>query len=189
MEAKTPVLLLVLVETDRLRWFVASVGLDGRATPLLRSEVGDLDRYRGLAFDEQVAFLRHRFCGVLQRGCDRLWARGEKARQFVILFEAPLAEPTGGLTRAVAEHFALWMLNPPVGVFVSPNGFTAGGPSRLEKLAGELDGALDPPLAASLAGLLAVREDAKAWELVRKKVPNAGPAGGDPPGPSQPSDQ
>ncbi len=165
MEGKTPVLLLVLVETTRLRWFVASVGLDGRATPLLRSEIGDLERYRGLDFDEQVAFLRHRFCGVLQRGCDRIWARGEKARQFVIVFEGPLPEPTGELTRTVAEHFTLWMLNPPVAVFVH----AGGEPPRLDALAGELDPTLTEPLRASLGGLLAVREDEGAWELARKK--------------------
>jgi hypothetical protein len=170
MEGKAPVLLLVLVETVRLRWFVASVALDGRAAPLLRSEIGDLERYRGLDFDEQVAFLRHRFCGVLQRGCDRVWARGEKARQFVIVFESPLAEPTGELTRTVAEHFALWMLNPPVAVYVSTGGFDGGEPPPLDRLAGELEPALAAPLHACLGGLLAVREDEAAWELSRKKT-------------------
>src|SRR5437870_9563176 len=119
MDAKTPVVLLVLVETARLRWFVASLGLDGRATPLLRSEVGDLDKYVGLSFDEQVSFLRHRFCGVLQRGCDRLWARGNKACQFVFVFDRALPEAAGDLTQAVADHLAEWMLNPPVVVFIS----------------------------------------------------------------------
>ena len=68
MQTKTPTMLVILVETVRLRWFVAAVGLDGVATPLLCSEADDLGPYRGLDFDEQVAFLRHRFCGVLQRG-------------------------------------------------------------------------------------------------------------------------
>src|SRR5437764_117354 len=54
MDAKTPVVLLVLVETARLRWFVASLGLDGRATPLLRSEVGDLEQYLGLPVREEA---------------------------------------------------------------------------------------------------------------------------------------
>jgi hypothetical protein len=169
MEAKAPVLLVVLVETVRLRWFVASVGLGGQAAPLLRSEVGDLERYRGLDFDEQLAFLRHRFCGVLQRGCDRVWARGEKARHFVFVFDGPLAEPAGELTRAVAENLALWMLNPPVAVFVSPVGFDSGEPPRLEALVGDLDPTLGELLRAHLGELLAVREDADAWELARKK--------------------
>src|SRR5262245_20668591 len=103
MESKTPVLLVVLVETSPARRSVAAVGLDGQPVPLLRSDVGDLEKYRGQDFDGQVSFLRHRFCGVLQRGCDRLWARNLKAAQFAFVFEAPLAEPTGRLTAAVAE--------------------------------------------------------------------------------------
>jgi hypothetical protein len=168
MDPKKPVLLLVLVETARLRWFVASVGLDGRATPLLRSEVGDLDRLAGLDLDEQTAFLRHRFCGTLQRGCDRLWARGEKACQFAFVFEGPLPPQTGELTRAVAEHFALWMLNPPAAVLVSLDGFD-GGSRRLDRLAGDLPAPIEGLLHSHLGGLLEVRETADAWELVRKK--------------------
>ncbi len=168
MESKTPVLLVVLVETSRLRWFVAALGLDGRAAPLLRSDVGDLEKYRDMDFDGQVSFLRHRFCGVLQRGCDRLWARGLKACQFAFVFESPLAEPTGRLTAAVAEHFAQWLLNPPVAVLVSGDGFGEPAP-RLEMLAG----AIDPPLAdllrSHLGALLAARADEGQWELSRKK--------------------
>jgi hypothetical protein len=37
LEPKTPVILLVLVETARLRWFVAAISLDGRTTPLICS--------------------------------------------------------------------------------------------------------------------------------------------------------
>jgi hypothetical protein len=170
VETKVPVLLVVLVETVRLRWFVASVGLGGQVAPLLRSEIGDLERYRGLDFDEQLAFLRHRFCGVVQRGCDRIWARGEKARQFVFVFDGLLAEPTGELTRAIAEHFTLWMLNPPVAVFVSPDGFDRGGTPRLENLAGDLDPPLAEVLRYRLGDLLGVREFEGAWELSRKKA-------------------
>jgi hypothetical protein len=170
MEAKAPVMLLVLVETARLGWLVAAVGLDGHVVPLLRSEAGDLDRYPGLDFDDQVAFLRHRFCGVLQRGCDRLWARGLKARQFVILFEGPLGDPTGTLTHAVAEHFVQWMLNPPAAVFAGPIGAGAGETHRFDKLAGDLDPAWEKPLSASLNGISAAREDPSLWELARKKV-------------------
>ncbi len=160
MEPKAPVMLLVLVESARLRWFVASIGLDGRTTPLLCSEVNDLEKYRELPFDEQVAFLRHRFCGVLQRGCDRLWARNLKARQFVFVFEGLLAEPTGELTRAVAGHFAEWLLNPPVAVFVRATGF--------ERLAGHLDEALDALLHAHLDEVVAAQEAPDTWEQARK---------------------
>src|ERR1700730_17021718 len=117
MDPKEPVLLLVLVETARLRWFVASIDRNGQSMPLLRSDVGDLETYRGLEFDEQLAFLRHRFCGALQRGCDRIWARGNKASHFIFGFQGLRPEATGSLPRALAEHLAEWMLTPPVVVF------------------------------------------------------------------------
>jgi len=163
MEPKAPAILLVLVESARLRWFVGSVDLDGRAAPLICSEMNDLEKYRGLDFDEQVAFLRHRFCGALQRGCDRLWARNRKACQFVFVFQGPLAGPTGELTRAVARHFAEWLLNPPVAVFAG-----AGAFDRPELLAGRLDPPLADLLHAHLAELLAATEDPAAWEQARK---------------------
>jgi len=168
MESKTPALLVVLVETSRLRWFVAAVGLDGRAAPLLRSDVGDLEKYRGLDLDGQVSFLRHRFCGVLQRGCDRLWARNLKACQFAFVFESPLAEPSGQLTAAIAEHFAQWLLNPPVAVLVSADGFDAPAP-RLEMVAGALEAPLEELLRSRVGALLAARADEGQWELSRKK--------------------
>ena len=166
---KTPVLLVVLVETSRLRWFVAALGLDGQAAPLLRSDVGDLEKYRGLDLDGQVSFLRHRFCGVLQRGCDRLWARGLKACQFAFVFESPVAEPTGQLTAAIAEHFTQWLLNPPVAVLVSADGFDTPAP-RLDMVAGGLDAPLDVLLRNHLGALLAARDDPAAWELAPGKA-------------------
>jgi hypothetical protein len=122
-----------------------------------------------MSFDEQVAFLRHRFCGILQRGCDRLWARKNKACQLVFLFEQALPEPTGELTRAVAAHLAEWMLSPPVAVFVSAGGFDAPEGCRLEPLAGRLDPAHEKLLYAHLAELLAARDNPDAWEMARKK--------------------
>ena len=165
MELRTSVLLVVQVETARLRWFVAALGLDGRLTPLLCSEVGDLDKYRGLDFDEQLVFLRHRFCGVLQRGCDRLYPRGLKASHFVFVFEEPLPEPTGELTERVAEHFAIWMLSPPAAVFLQAD----AGPN-LVKVAGDLEAPLTELLQGRLNELLAARTDPTAWELSRKKT-------------------
>jgi hypothetical protein len=164
MEQKTPVLLVVLVETAQLRWFVAALGLDGRSIPLLRSEVGDLEKYLGLDFDEQVAFLRHRFCGVLQRGCDRIWARSCKACQFVLVFEGLVPEATGTLTQAFADNLTQWMLNPPAAVLT-----ITGEPRRLEKLAGDLAAPREELLLAHLDELLTAREDPAAWELSRKK--------------------
>jgi hypothetical protein len=171
MEAKTPVLLVVLVETSRLRWFVAAIGPDGEATPLLRSEEGDLDKIHGLGFDDQVSFLRHRFCGVLQRGCDRLWARQWKAYQFVFVFEGPFPGAPDGLTRAVADHFAEWLLNPPVVVYASANGFGRGETPRLDTIAGAMDAQSGERLHARVGKLLAALDDVEAWELSPKKRP------------------
>jgi hypothetical protein len=169
MSDKVPVLLVVLVDTARLRWFVAMVNLDGQTLPLLCSEEGDLEKYRGLGFDEQVAFLRHRFCGVLQRGCDRIWARNSRATQFVFLFDELLPEPTGTLTQAFAEHLTCWLLNPPVAVFRVTGAACAGRVPRLDSLAGQLDHDRLTLLSACLSGLLAARQNPEAWELARKK--------------------
>jgi hypothetical protein len=162
MEAKTPTMLVILVETARLRWFVAAVSMDGLTTPLLCSEVDDLAHYRGLDFDEQVAFLRHRFCGVLQRGCDRLWARNSKACQFAFLFEAPLPEPTGKLTQTLAGHFAEWLLKPPVAVFTGAIG------SEVQRLSGSIDPLLEQLLRTNLDNLIRAKDDMTVWELARK---------------------
>jgi hypothetical protein len=169
MGDKSPALLLILIETLRLRWFVAAVGLDGRTMPLLRSEVGDLEKYRGLDFDEQVGFLRHRFCGVLQRGCDRIWARDARACHFVFVFDGLLSEPTGSLTQVFAEHLACWMVNPGVIVYRIDGRPCPGEILRLDRLAGQLDKPLEDLLLVHLAPLLAVRDDLGAWELAPKK--------------------
>ena len=163
MEPKVPALLLILVETARLRWFVAAVGLDGTTTPLICSEPDDLEKYRGLDFDEQVAFLRHRFCGVLQRGVDRLWGRNAKACQFAFVFEEPLPEPTGKLTQTLAAHFAEWMLKPPVAVFAGTSTLP-----RLDKLAGTIDAPLEELLRRQLPAVLSACRDPNAWELARQ---------------------
>ena len=149
METKDPVLLVVLVETSRLRWFVAAVGLDGEVMPLVCSEEGNLAPYLDLAFDDQVAFLRHRLCGVLQRGCDRLWPRLKKPCQIAFVLESPLAEGPEGLTRRVAEHMVDWMAKPPLAFFLSADGLAHGKASRLVELAGTME-ALQRELLESL---------------------------------------
>jgi hypothetical protein len=168
MEPKSPVLLVVLVETGRMRWFVASIGLDGRTTPLICSEPNDLARYRELEFDEQVAFLRHRFCGTLQRGNDRLWARNNKASRFIFVFEGPFVEPSGRLTEAIASHFTEWLLNPPATILVSSNGFPESEPPHLTILAGGFDAGQEQLLHNHLGALLAARDDPAVWEVARK---------------------
>jgi hypothetical protein len=161
MTTKEPVLLVVLVEAARLRWLVAAVGLDGAVAPLLRSEDGDLATYQGLNVDDQVSFLRHRFCGILQRGCDRLWPVGRKACQFVFIFEGTLPGTTEELTQRVAEHFVEWMLNPPVIVLRREGG--------LERLAGAIEPPREDVLRRSLPTLVAATADEARWELSSRK--------------------
>ena len=98
MTDKEPVLLTVLIETSRLRWYVAGIGLDGEPLPLLRSEAGNLSPYLGIPFDDQVSFLRHRLSGVLQRGCDRLWGRQKKPCQIVFVADGPFVQADAELT-------------------------------------------------------------------------------------------
>ena len=162
MQTKTPTMLVILVETTQLRWFVAAVGLDGVATPLLCSEADDLGQYRGLDFDEQVAFLRHRFCGVLQRGCDRLWVRNHKACQFIFVFDDLVPDPTGTLTQALAGHFSEWLLKPPVAIFVGASA------DNLRRLSGAIDPPLEQLFRTNLDGMFRTKADAKAWELARR---------------------
>ena len=166
MGTKVPVVLVVLVEGARLRWLVAAVDLDGAVAPLVRSEEGDLATYQGLDFDEQLSFLRHRLCGVVQRGCDRLWPVGKKACQFVVLFEGPLPGAPADLIPRVADHFVEWMLNPPVAIFASEGG--TGAP-RLTRLAGTLEGPAEGALQAGLAPLFAAIADSGAWEVSQRK--------------------
>jgi hypothetical protein len=169
MESKAPAVLVVLVEAARLRWFVAGIGLEGTPFPLLRSEEGDLSPYQGLDFDEQVSFLRHRFCGVLQRGCDRLWARDRKASQFVFVFGGPLPGATAALTERVADHLVQWMLNPPVVVFACDDGLGSWRRSQIP-LAGRLNAPLQELLDNHLAGLIAATADEGPWELSAKRA-------------------
>jgi hypothetical protein len=169
METKAPIVLVVLVEAARLRWFVAAISLDGSVAPLLRSEERDLATYQGLDFDDQVSFLRHRFCGVVQRGCDRLWPVGKKACQFAFLFEGSLPGAATELIQRVSEHFVQWMLNPPVVVFASEDGSGSTGSSRWSRLAGTLDPSVEDALHAGLIPLLTARTDPEAWELSQRK--------------------
>ncbi len=163
METKTPTILIVLVESARLRWYVAALGLDGQLVPLICSDEDDLSPYRGLEWIEQVAFLRHRFCGVLQRGCYRLWEQQKKAYQFVFIFEGLLSENQGQLTQRIAEHMVEWMLNPPVAVLAELE------PGRLDCLAGQMEAAQQALLFGQLPQLDALRADSGSWEMVRQK--------------------
>jgi hypothetical protein len=164
METKDPVLLVVLVETSRLRWFVAGIGLNGEVIPLVCSEEGNLSPYLDLAFDDQVAFLRHRLCGVLQRGCDRLWPC-----QVVFVLERPLTEGPDDLTRRVAEHMVDWMSKPPLAFFLSADGLARDKPPRLLELAGAVEPLHRELLESRLGELCAATAEASMWELSRAK--------------------
>lgn len=162
MSEKQPVLLTVLVETGQRRWFVAAVTLDGQAVPLIRSVAGNLDPYVGQPLDEQVSFLRHRLSGVLQRGCDRLWARQMKPSQIVFVADADFEPQTPELTQRVAEHFVQWMANPPVIFFISENGLVRDDEPRLRQVAGQMDG--QEIFTAGLRRLMADLENDAVWE-------------------------
>jgi hypothetical protein len=171
MTAKEPVLLTVLIETAELRWYVAGIGLAGEPLPLLRSEPGNLSPYVGVAFDEQVSFLRHRLSGVLQRGCDRLWGRQKKPCQIVFVADGPFIQAAPELTPRVAEHFVEWMTSPPVVFFTRDARFAGEEPVALQKVAGDLNGPYAEPLQTGLAALLGTLKQLDAWELAPPKRP------------------
>lgn len=169
MTTKEPVLLTVLIETGRRRWFAAGLTLDGRPVPLICSAAGNLDPYVGVGLDEQVNFLRHRLCGVLQRGCDRLWGRQMKPRQIVFVADADFDAARGELTQQVAEHFVVWMTKPPVVFFTSENGFPPAAPAQLRHIAGDMEQSDQKVLATGLPPLMAAMEDGDLWELAPTK--------------------
>jgi hypothetical protein len=172
MTEKEPVLLIVLIETARLRWYVAGMNLKSRAFPLLRSEEDNLDSYLGLPFDEQVSFLRHRLSGVLQRGCDRLWGRQMKPCQIVFLADGPFTQAAPELTTRVAEHFVQWMTRPPVVYCICQQGFGDGATPALKQVAGEIDSQYLRSLSDGLPELLDRLPEVDVWELSPTKRQN-----------------
>jgi hypothetical protein len=174
---KVPVLLTVLVETGQFRWYVAGVGLDGISIPLLCSETGNLLPCLGVSLDEQITFLRHRFSGVLQRGCDRLWGRQMKPCQIVFISDGPIAQAEPDLLRNVGEHFATWMTKPPVVTFMSPGCFRSPERVTLDLVAGAIDPEFRQGLEAGLPGLFAAIKQSEAWELVVSKPDQSHSAG------------
>lgn len=173
MESKEPVLLVVLVEVPKLRWFAAAIGASGpdTAVPLVRSHEGDLAGYRDLEFDEQVSFLRHRLCGVLQRGVDRLWPRKQKAAQVAIIFDRTLESGEGAtdLTLRVAEHFAEWMTSPPVVVAIDESTLAPATHPQLHLLAGEIADPWREQLDTHLPQLARLTTEASLWETTPRK--------------------
>ena len=168
MNDKEPVLLTVLIETARLRWFVAGISLDGKPQPLLRTDDGNIDDYLSLPFDEQVSFLRHRFSGSLQRGNDRLWGRHMKALQFVFVADGNFVDATPELTERLANHMVEWMVKPPVVFCIAEQGLNPNCEPDLKTVAGELPAEHAAALLAGLPKLFAAMSDVEPWELVPK---------------------
>jgi hypothetical protein len=169
MAAREPVLLTVFVETATLRWFVAGIASSGAALPLICSEPGNLQPYLGIVLDEQVNFLRHRFAGVLQRGCDRLWGRQQKPHQIVFVTDAPFAQASPELTRRVAEHFVAWMTNPRVVFFAGRGGNSPVERATFERVAGALDADWQPAFESGLAQILVATKQPDGFELIPSK--------------------
>ena len=169
MGAKEPVLLTVFVETANLRWFVAGIDANGGAIPLVCSEAGNLSPYLGIPLDEQVSFLRHRFAGVLQLGCDRLWARQQKPFQIVFVTDAPFVEAPSELTRRVADHFVAWMTSPAVVFFTSRAGSLPVEHATLELVAGALGPGWQTAFESGLPQIVAAAQQPGAFERVPPK--------------------
>jgi len=165
MSQKEPVLLVVLIETGSLRWFVGGIDLSGAPLPLLCSEPGNLKPYLGRELDDQVSFLRHRLAGVLQRGCDRLWGLAKKPAQIVFVADALFPDADLDLSRRVAQNFVEWMSRPPVAYFLCGSGGQSDEPLELESVAGTIDESARTALEAGLRPLRRLAEDAGQWEL------------------------
>lgn len=168
METKAPVLLVVLIESVRLRWLAAAITLDGQLLPLVASADGDLEPAREGPFDERVSFLRHRLSGVLQRGCDRLWPRQMKACQIVFIAEPGLDEADAPLTQALADHFVEWLTNPPVAFLLDTSAF-ATRPSELRQIAGALPDERRRLVDEYFGSLIELTAEQARWELIAKK--------------------
>lgn len=166
MKQKEPVLLTILIDTSRMRWLAGGISLDRLVFPLLASQDNDLAGYRGMEFDEQASFLRHRFCGALQRGCDRLWGLQKKACQFVFLMDRPFPDAPTELTTRIAEHLVNWMSNPPVVFLVSDNGAFDQRPVDPSPLAGSMQDDLRHAFEAGLPSLLEAVAIEEHWEQV-----------------------
>ena len=164
MSTKDPVLLTVLIDTARMRWLAGGIAFDNQIHPLLASADNDLTPYTKMEFDEQASFLRHRCCGVLQRGCDRLWGIKKKASHFVFVIDGPFPRAPELLTERVAEHLAQWMTNPPV-VFFSANskGFQEKA-IQLTKIAGDIPETSLEPLTCCIAELIDAASKPEVWE-------------------------
>ena len=163
MAKKELVTLCVLVDTGTLSWWVAALRDSGDVRPLLRSEPGDLDRYRGLSSDEQTSFLRHRFCNILQRGTDRLWGYQMKAQTFAFILDNDLPHAAAELTVRTADHLVQWMSQPPV-IFVRIP--VTADPAPRVAIAGEVTESQLSHLTSAAASMRQLQHNSSDWETV-----------------------
>lgn len=172
MRDREPALLVVLIETIPLRWYAVAIGAEGRVIPLLRSDNGNLDQYRGLEPDAQLSFLRHRVAGVLQRGCDRLYPKGMKVTHFLLIADGDYPNAAAGTTSGLAKHFVEWMINPPVTYLLHRAGFTqqpaAGALDDLETIAGDFPEPIASGLRANWSEIIGLVAQPDRWELIAK---------------------
>lgn len=173
MNDKEPVLLTILIDTDRMRWLAGGISLDQTVFPLLVSQDDDLVGYRDLTFDEQLSFLRHRFCGVLQRGCDRLWGIRKKACQFIFVTDHVFPHAPLILTERVAEHLVQWMSKPPVTFFTITSGSWETRPTEVAIMAGEMSAEYLKALQLGLPFLLDAVDQQDQWEQVALPKPRS----------------
>lgn len=178
MRDREPALLVVLIETVPLRWYAVAIGADGRVIPLLRSEDGNLDQYRGLEPDAQLSFLRHRVAGVLQRGCDRLYPKGMKVSHFLLIADGHYPNAAEETTPGLAKHFVEWMINPPVTYLLHRGGFTqqpaAVALEDLVIIAGDLPDEIDSALKNNWPEIIDLVAQPDRWELIAKPPQSAG---------------
>jgi hypothetical protein len=166
--SREPVLLAVLIQPSSFCWHVAAIGRGGESVPLVRSEENSLSGYRGLEPVAQRSFLRHSIAGVLQRGCDRLFARNMKAEHFVLIADQHFPEASETLTEQLAEHLVSWMINPPLTYLLAAPGFISDSQAELHLVAGELPESTDEALRKGLPALVAALDDPSAWELIAR---------------------
>lgn len=169
MPEKQPVILSVLIETTKQRWFVAGISMDGHPVPLMCSETGNLGGHEESELDEHVSFLRHRLAGVLQRGCDRLWGRQMKPSQIAFIADADFPSAAPELTQRVADHFVAWMTKPPVVFFTCDKNWSGDEEPSLHQIAGTISDADRVSVTNALPALLETLDEPDHWELSQSK--------------------
>ena len=167
--SKTPSLIVVVILAARQQWYVAGISMvDGSVDCLVRSEPSNLDAYVGQESDAQLSFLRHRLSGALQRGFDRIWAKGCKASRIVMIADDSLPESTPDLMKRLAEHFEVWMTRPPVTFLQGQGSLQIEDLQSLEWLVGAMDDDETRMLQEKLPVLKDQILQSDAWEVIAK---------------------